>query len=259
MNHPSFRRQWLGFLIRFLAFSFVFGFSVVFFVFSVPEYASVLLSSSTDVPTTTVYSPLSIVIDPGHGGEDGGTSSPEGILEKELNLSVSLILADFCRLAGLEVTMTRNTDTQIYDLYGDLEDYTGHKKMYDLRNRLRLTREKDASLFISIHMNQYPDSDCSGLQVYYSPNDSRSRDLAELLQNYHKTYLAPENNREVKRATASIYLLKQLEIPAVLVECGFLSNPEDTAKLTNEAYQKQLSLTAFCALSEYLSSPGGRS
>lgn len=259
MNHPSFRRQWLGFLIRFLSFSFVFGFSVVFFVFTVPEYASVLLGFSNDVPATTVYSPLSIVIDPGHGGEDGGTSSSEGILEKDLNLSVATILTDFCRLAGLDVMMTRTTDTQIYDLYGDLEDYTGHKKMYDLRNRLRLTREKDASLFISIHMNQYPSSDCSGLQVYYSPNDSRSRDLAELLQNYNKTYLDQENTREIKRATSSIYLLKQLEIPAVLVECGFLSNAEDVAKLTNEEYQKQLSLTVFCALSEYLAAPAGRS
>ena len=259
MDHPSFRRRWLGFLIRFLAFSFIFGFSAVFFVFSVPRYASVLLGFSADVPATTTYTPVSIVIDPGHGGEDGGTSSAEGVLEKDLNLSVSLLLADFCRLAGFNVTLTRVTDTQIYDLYGDLEDYTGHKKMFDLRNRLRLTREKDASLFISIHMNQYPASDCSGLQVYYSPNDSRSRDLATFLQNYHKTYLDPANNREIKRATSAIYLLKQLDIPAVLVECGFLSSPDDTAKLTDATYQKQLSLTVFCALSEYLASPGGRS
>ena len=199
-----------------------------------------------------------IVIDAGHGGEDGGASGTDGTNEKDLNLLVAQSLADILTATGYDVRMTRTDDRLLYDLYGDLTDYTGHKKTYDLRNRLRFTEEAGADLLLSIHMNKFPQPQYSGLQVYYSPTAPESRTVAEVIRNYTKLYLQPENNRETKAATSSIYLLHRIQRPAVMVECGFLSNEEELSRLKDDTYRRQLALVIACAAAESLSGTAGK-
>ena len=136
--------------------------------------------------------------------------------------------------------------------YDYLADYTGHKKTYDLRNRLRFTKEAGADLLISIHMNKFPQSRYSGLQVYYSANTPESRAVAGIIRNYTKLYLQPDNEREIKAATSSIFLLHRCEIPSVMVECGFLSNEEELSRLKDDTYRRQLALVIACAAAESL-------
>lgn len=193
-----------------------------------------------------------LLLDPGHGGEDGGATAEDGTTEKNLNLEIARRMGDIADLLGYPAMLTRTDDTMLYDRYGDLEEYGGKKKTYDLRNRLRMAEESGCALFCSIHMNKFPDPSCTGLQVYYSPNAPESSSYASLLQSYARTFLAPENTREIKKATSSIYLLHRIQLPAVLVECGFLSNPEECSTLQDKNYQLQLASVITAALVEGL-------
>lgn len=195
---------------------------------------------------------MCIIVDPGHGGEDGGCVSADGILEKKLNLEVSYKVSEILKAMGYNTVMTRTEDKMLYDMYGD--DKIIKKKTYDLKNRLKFARENDADLFVSIHMNKFPESQYKGLQVYYSPNNSESGNAAELIQHYTKEYLQKDNERQTKKADKSIYLLDRIDMPGVLVECGFLSNPEDTKMLCDEDYQRKLSFVIACAVVEYFES-----
>lgn len=206
----------------------------------------------TAVPTAASGTPSAVVmIDPGHGGEDGGASDG-GVLEKGLNLAVAADLADYFDLFGIPAAMTRTEDTMLYDAYGDLADYKGHKKSYDLRNRLRMTEESGARLLVSVHMNKFPQPSTRGMQIYYSPNTPESASAASVLRSYGQTYLSPDNRRETKKATDAIYLLKRAKMPAVLVECGFLSNPDERALLVTPAYQEKVAAVLFAGIAEYL-------
>ncbi len=204
---------------------------------------------ASSVPTDT--SPVRLVIDPGHGGEDGGTSSADGVLvEKDLNLAVSRRMGDIADLLGIPTVLTRREDTLLYDRFQDLPDYTGKKKTYDLRNRLRLAEEHPSALFCSIHMNRFPSPDCQGLQVYFSPNHEKSHPAATLVQTYGKTYLDEGNHRQIKKATSAIYLLHRIKTPAILVECGFLSSPVDSGNLREDGYRLKLAMVVTAALVE---------
>ncbi len=188
-----------------------------------------------------------VVLDAGHGGEDGGACSADGILEKDLNLSIVFLLRDLLVANGIEVTLTRDTDTLLYD---KTADYHGRKKALDFAERKRIAEENADSVFVSIHMNTYPREDCRGLQVWYSPNHPDSRTLANALQNSVKTRLQPQNHREIKASGSNIYLLYHLQIPAVLIECGFLSTPDEAALLNRRDYQKALAFSLFLAIAE---------
>lgn len=207
-----------------------------------------LLEARRTRPLSASAERLTVIIDAGHGGEDGGCFSGD-VLEKDLNLLVSENIYDLCVFMGIPAEMTRTEDKLLYDMYGDLEDYTGKKKTYDLRNRLRFAAEK-GGVYLGIHMNKFPMEQYSGLQVYYSANHSDSRLYAEKIQAYTREYLQPENSREIKKATRDIYVLSKAEQPAVLVECGFLSNSEELGLLTNGEYRKKLALELVCAVAE---------
>lgn len=209
------------------------------------------LKSSTDIISTEAdlsSSMPTVIIDAGHGGEDGGASGNNGAVEKDLNLNISFLLCDMLRAAGMNVIMTRTEDILLYDRSAD---YMGHKKSLDLRARLEIAKSVPDPIFVSIHMNAFPSSKYSGLQVWYSQNDGRSKVLAETLQAYVKGTLQPENNRAVKAAGSSIYLLDRAVSTSVLIECGFLSNEEECAKLSDENYQKALAFVLFAAIKEY--------
>ncbi len=186
-----------------------------------------------------------VVLDPGHGGEDPGTASAEGILEKDLNLTVSLLLRDILTAAGIEVVMTREDDRLLYDRDAD---YEGHKKKLDAAERKRIAEETPDAVYVAIHMNTYPLESCQGLQVWYSQNNAASYTLAKGVQDTVKAALQPQNHRTVKAAGSNIYLLDQITAPAVLIECGFLSSPEECAMLCDKAYQQQLALTIATAI-----------
>ena len=188
---------------------------------------------------------FTVVIDAGHGGEDGGAVSASGIVEKNINLAIAKKLQTMLEMNGIKVVMTRETDILLYDR---AVDYRGRKKALDLAARKRIAQETENSIFVSIHLNAYPQTQYHGLQVWYSPNNESSRALAQSIQDTVRASLQPENDRQVKQATSSIYLLHHLHSPAVLVECGFLSNPEEAAKLAVEDYQNELAFLLFTAI-----------
>lgn len=186
-----------------------------------------------------------VVLDAGHGGEDGGAVSADGAVEKDLNLQISFLIKEMLETNGIKVVMTRETDTLLYDKNAD---YQGRKKVLDLAARKKIAEETVNSVFVSIHMNTYPLKSCRGLQVWYSPNHPRSKELAKNIQKSARELVQPENQRTVKPATSGIYLLHKLHTPAVLVECGFLSSPEEARLLTDSEYQKQLAFSIFSAI-----------
>ncbi len=196
--------------------------------------------------------PILVVIDAGHGGEDGGCIGIDGTLEKDVNLDIAMRIKDIISSAGIRCVMTREEDTALYGMYGDLSDYKGQKKTYDLKNRLRFAEEHSDAVFVSIHMNSFPQSSCRGVQAYFSPNDKDSEALAESVKTSVRTYLQPENMREIKRAGSSIYILDRITRPAVLIECGFLSNPDECVELGKDGYRARLALSVASAIMEHV-------
>ena len=193
-----------------------------------------------------------VVIDAGHGGEDGGASSAAGLLEKDVNLSVSFALRDLFEAAGIPVIMTRTEDTLLYDRS---VDFKGRKKSLDLAAR-RIIAEKTAeaadevegtSLFISIHMNAFPAPQYSGMQVWYGVGALRSAEVAAAIQSASLS-LMPNNHRKIKAAGSNIYLLDRIKSLAVLVECGFLSNPDEAELLSKEDYQRAVAAVIFAGV-----------
>ena len=193
-----------------------------------------------------------VVIDAGHGGEDGGASSAAGLVEKEVNLAVAFALRDLFEAAGVPVVMTRTEDVLLYDRN---VDFRGRKKVLDLAAR-RTAAERTAaayggnSLLISIHMNAFPQPQYSGMQVWYSTGDPRSAEIADSIQSASGG-LMPDNTRKIKPAGSNIYLLDRVQTPAVLVECGFLSNPAEAERLSEDGYRKALAAAIFCGVAPH--------
>ena len=199
------------------------------------------------------YDGITIVIDAGHGGEDGGAQSAEGLQEKEVNLKIAELLNDMLRSNGITTVMTRTEDILLYDRNAD---YHGRKKMLDLASRRKIAEETENAVFVSIHMNSFPETKYHGLQVFYSPHHPQSQELADLIQQDAQTFLQPDNHRKIKAATSAIYLLDRLHCPAVLVECGFLSNPNESALFATEEYRQEVAFVLFCSIMSYISDFG---
>lgn len=181
--------------------------------------------------------PYTVILDAGHGGEDGGAVSKSGLYEKDINLSITLKLKELLEKQGVSVVLTRQTDVLLYDRNIDFE---GRKKVLDLAARRLVGDTTPDSIFISIHMNSFAQESSHGLQVWYSTNHPLSMSLAQSIQNSVREALQPDNHRRIKAAGSSIYLLRHLKNPAVLVECGFLSNPTEADRLGSEEYQQQM-------------------
>ncbi len=186
-----------------------------------------------------------IILDAGHGGEDPGAIGTDGVYEKDLNLALTLKIRDLLIFEGYQVVLTRSDDRLLYDPTLNLSH-----KVQDLKNRLDVSTNYPNGIFVSIHMNKFPDERCSGLQVYYSGNHEQSKLLADAIQKATVEWLAPDNHRECKKATSAIFILDRITIPAVLVECGFLSNPTETGLLQDAVYQKKLAAVIAFSLDE---------
>lgn len=190
-----------------------------------------------------------IVIDPGHGEPDGGTTSCSGRLEHLYNLEISLRLKDLMELLGFETIMTRKDSNSVFT-----EGTTiSAKKRSDLKERVRIANKAVNGILVSIHQNHFPDSRFSGPVVLYAPTYG-SRPLAEKTQQALIAALDPGSNRQCKAAD-SIYLMQHIRCPGILVECGFLSNTAEEAKLRSDTYQKQLCCVLAATISEFLSDP----
>ena len=195
-----------------------------------------------------------VIVDAGHGGRDGGATGVTGLLEKELNLEISNTLGDILLAAGVETRLTRRADSLVCDEIDPT--LKGKLKQTDLKNRAALAAAFPQALFISIHMNNFPVEKYSGLQVYYSVNNENSLTLATLIQSRVAETLQPDNTRRVKAAGSNIFLLDRIHSPAVLVECGFLSNYAESKKLADAAYRKELAaLLAVCLMQNLREQP----
>ncbi len=189
-----------------------------------------------------------VVIDAGHGGEDGGAVSADGLYEKDVNLAVAFALRDLLEINGIPVVMTRDEDILLYDRN---VDYQGRKKVLDLAARKTIADNSGDCLFVSIHMNAFPQTQYSGTQVWYGTKDPLSQSIAADIQK-NALLLQPENHRKIKAAGSNIYLLDKITASCVLVECGFLSNPEEAARLSDEDYQRTLAFIIFSGISSYV-------
>ncbi len=176
----------------------------------------------------------SVVIDAGHGGPDGGTSGFSKVPEKELNLDIALKVRDILTAAGVDVVMTRTEDITLTDPDG------GTRKNQDLRARKKIAEATPNAVLVSIHMNAFSIEKYSGLQVYYSQNNTQSQELAKDVQTAVASVLQPENDRKIKPAGENIYLLHELDCPAILIECGFLSNAAEAERLNDAEYRQAL-------------------
>ncbi|MBE6681809.1 MAG: hypothetical protein E7600_05970 [Ruminococcaceae bacterium] len=213
---------------------------IMYFVSPHEETFVITNSHDSDVNDTVV------VIDPGHGGEDGGAVGVSGVLEKDINLAISQYIHDFFVFIDTDCVLTRKDDILLYE-----SGQENRKKYHDVRNRVRIANAYDNPLFVSIHQNKFPMEKYFGLQVYYSSNNKNSQIIADSIQSNNKMFLQPDNNRKTKEAVKSIYVLDALKCPAVLVECGFLSNSREEGLLSNEDYQKKIAFIIFKSLIEH--------
>ena len=186
-----------------------------------------------------------IIIDAGHGGFDGGAVADDGTLEKDINLKIARILGEFCSLGGFQVIMTRTDNNGIEK---DDTDTIANRKKSDMRRRLNVISENPDALFLSIHLNKFPSSSAKGSQVFYSRNNPLSLNLAENIQKSIVSRLQPDNSRLIKKADNTIFLLKNSNIPSIIVECGFLSNKEELSLLKNSEYQAKIAFSIYCGL-----------
>lgn len=241
----------VGFIARYLAFGFVLLLTAsVFLQF---PFAGATRTVSTDAGA--LPSPA-LILDAGHGGMDCGAVGIGGILEKDLNLELSGRLAALLTANGIPVLQTRQEDKMLDEENPSL---SGTHKLRDLRNRLELARQNPSAVFVSLHMNKFPQASSRGLQVWYSRGTPGSETLAKEVQSRVTALLQPDNHRACKAAISAVYLLHRAPGDAILIECGFLSNPEEAALLQDDGYQQKLTSVLFSVLCDYLcaeSTPG---
>ena len=208
---------------------------------------SAALNIKISVSSENVKSMPTIVIDAGHGGEDGGAVSESGVLEKDINLSIANDTYALFYLLGFDVKQTRKTDIAL----DNGEDTIRKRKVSDMKKRLEIFNSPEENTIISIHQNKFSESKYHGTQIFYSPNNPKSKQLADSIKYSVKGLLQPDNERECKKADSGIYLLKNTNNPAVIVECGFISNGEECKNLLDSQYQKQMAFSITAGFLSY--------
>ncbi len=229
----------------------IFLFGILTAIFGVITVGSVytFTQSAVDASLNTVNY-KTVIIDAGHGGVDGGTSADDGTLEKDLNLQIALKLNEMLNSFGVETVLIRDSDISIHD---DSAKTIRQKKISDLKNRLNIINNTDESVFVSIHQNHFGESKYHGTQIFYSKNNPDSQRLADCIRMPVVSYLQPDNTREIKQSGTEIYLLNNAQSPSVMVECGFLSNTDETNRLKDENYQRKLAFIISLGIIDYFS------
>lgn len=225
-------------------------FSILFLIIlSAMLYFTFMANSSADGVMTKPVLKQTVIIDAGHGGDDGGAIGIDGTVEKDINLDIALKLEKLLKFYGFDVIMTRTEDIMTCD---DGLDSLRKRKVSDIHNRFDVLEKNPDAVFISIHQNKFEDNSQHGTQVFYSGNNDESKLLAESIQNSIVSVLQPDNSRVVKKSGSGIYLLYHAKLPAVLVECGFISNPAEVKKLNDENYRMKIAILIADGLIKYL-------
>lgn len=211
---------------------------------------SILTFNLLNIVKSTSNSPSfdfdTIIIDAGHGGEDSGAVAEDGTLEKDINLDIANKLNEMLLSSGFHTLMTREKDVAIYDQ--DQDENLRQKKVSDMQNRLELINSTPNNILISIHQNKFPDKKYFGTQVFFSKNNKFSEVLASSIQLSVKNLIQPQNDREIKPANKDIFILHNSKVPAIIVECGFISNDEELNKLNNEDYKSKIAFAIYCGI-----------
>lgn len=222
--------------------------SVYMLVFSATVFSLSHLHEQAQPAQINTQNLPGIIIDAGHGGIDGGATISDGTVEKTINLQISKKMQRLFELCGFRVIMTRTDDIL------EAGDQKGRSlKASDIYRRLDIAESNPDCLFLSIHQNKFSVPKYSGAQVFFAPNGEESQGLALSIQNSIVSLLQKENERQIKPSGSEIYLLDHTTIPAVMVECGFLSNPEERALLKQDSYQDQMAFAILCGVFDYCS------
>lgn len=214
---------------------------IILCMHTVGENAASVMSDSAALPT--------VIVDAGHGGFDGGCSGGDGTLEKDINLAVAMKTGEMLTAMGYDVVYVRTEDTAV----GDGGSSTREKKQNDLKYRFSLMQEYPDSIYLCIHQNYFGGSSSHGAQMFFAPSAEGSKELALALQDAFITTVQPDNKRAVKQCTDDVYIIYNAPTTAVLVECGFLSNPTDLANLKSDEYQSKTAFAICCGLQSYIS------
>ena len=206
-----------------------------------------ITESALPVAAPAAQKPV-IVLDAGHGGLDSGAVGQSGVLEKDVNLAVVLDLRDMLEMSGFEVVLTRDEDISIYD--PGVEGIR-NQKLNDMDNRLKIIQSHPDSIFLCIHQNNFTDPQYFGGQMFYNNNHPDNRTLAQIMQRRFAD-LQPGNDREIKLSGEELFLLKSNKNPSLMIECGFLSNPDEEQKLSTKEYQQKVAFTIYGGVMEYL-------
>lgn len=208
-----------------------------------------LVNNLYDKTKETMISNLNniVILDAGHGSPDGGAQGESGILEKDINLAITKKLQFELVKKGFTVIMTRTGDDGIQKSGKSISE----KKRSDMNERVKIMNTTGADAFISIHMNIFTQKQYKGAQVFYSPNNEDSKEIAKIIQEGLAKDVDNSNKRQIKKADKSIFLLCKAKIPACLVECGFLSNDEEEKLLLSSSYQNKLAKAIAQAIDEY--------
>ncbi len=215
--------------------------SILIVVKESAEYVSVLKENGTKETRHT------IVIDPGHGGNDPGKVAINSALEKDVNLAIALKLKKYLEQEDMEVVMTRQEDKGLY------EETDSNKKVHDMKNRLAIMEGAKPALVVSVHQNSYPEESVSGVQVFYYRDSAEGKRAALLVQEQMIATLQPAKEREAKE-NSTYYILKKTTVPTIIVECGFLSNREEADRLTSEDYQERVAWAIHLGIMRYINS-----
>ena len=191
--------------------------------------------------------PNLVVIDVGHGADDGGKVGINGAVEKDINLIIALRVKELLTAQGVDVVMTRENDAGLYPKTGD------NRKLRDMQKRVELINKERPALTVSIHQNSYTDERVSGAQTFYMTGSADGKRAAEILQEQMITTLVPEKER-VAKENGSYYLLKHVDGPIVIAECGFLSNAKEAELLCNKEYQEKVAWAIHLGILRYLNS-----
>jgi N-acetylmuramoyl-L-alanine amidase len=204
-------------------------------------------SYEIEAVSSTPVSNHTIILDAGHGNPDGGAVGEDGSIESTLNLDIVLKLQNLLESSNCTVILTRSDENGIYETTADT---IREQKVSDMKNRVKIANNSDAEMFISIHMNKLEQSSYSGWQTFYKNTDETSKKIAENIQTSLNYFIKKENTRTIK-SISGIYLTKNVEIPLVLIECGFLSNAEENELLQTEAYQDELAWSIYIGIMDY--------
>ena len=226
---------------RILFINFIIFFSILFCSFNIIFPLNNVFVSSVPVANHTV------ILDAGHGYPDGGAVSTNGIIESEINLKIVQKLQNFLEASNCTVILTRSDENGIYK---DSNFSIREKKISDMRNRANIANNSNAEIFVSIHMNKLPQAQYSGWQSFYKNEDEQSKFLAKCIQNNLNNFIDKNNHRQIQSIN-NIFLTKNVKIPLVIIECGFLSNTAEANLLNTEKYQDLLAWSIYTGILDY--------